>query len=112
MLYGFDTNLATDLLNKFRKSTDDDLRKLPSIQNGHATNLVTSGWRAWKICRYQAQHFGVGCSMMSDDLFPAGCHLLQQLTWKSSSQHVPASQRNAATNLPCIRMRGCNRVKN
>ena len=65
-----------------------------SMQNGHVIKLVMYGRRAWKICCYQAQHCGVGCSMRSEDLFPTGCHLIPQLTWTSLSQHVPARQGN------------------
>ena len=48
ILYGFDSTFAADRLNKFRKSTDGDLRKLaPSKQASFASTYKTGMLSSW-----------------------------------------------------------------
>lgn len=123
MLYGFDSTLAADRLNKFRKSTDDDLRKLPPSKDA----LLQHAKRA---C-YQAGY--VWQESMEDLLLPSPTlwgWLFDEVRgfvpyWLSSHSSTDLDKfvttcscktgkcercKCASADLPCIRMCGCNRV--
>ena len=123
ILYGFDSTFAADRLNKFRKSTDGDLRKLaPSKQAllQHTKRACFQAGYVWKESiedlflpsptlwgwLFDEVH-GFGPCWLSSN---SSCDLDKFVTTCSCKTGKCERCKCATADLPCIRMCGCIRV--
>ena len=123
LLYGSDGFLGADRLNKFRKSTDDDLRKLPPSREAlfqHAKRSCYQAGYVWHECIEDLQLpdptlwgwlFDEVQGFIPRWLSALSSIDLEKFITTCSCKTGKCERCKCATaDLMCIRMCGCNRV--